>query len=358
MRIRELFDPSKSIDRRIEKVITYETADEERIRQEITEYVATESIEASFERLLDLLDEGMSGGGGHEIGVWVSGFYGSGKSSFTKYLGFALDPERALDGKPFLEWLQNRFTSKPLRARLATVAKKHPTAVVMLDLASEQLAGAAMMEISSVLYSKVMQWAGYSRDRKVAYLEYMLEKDGRLKEFESRIPGMAKGKTWQEIHNQPLVMKTLASQLASKFYPELWPDAKAFNEITVDEAHKEDDRIREMIDLVRRRSRKENVLFVLDEVGQYVAARDALILNLDGLAKNVKNIGNGHAWVIATAQQTLTEDDPRAHMNTAKLFKLKDRFSLSIDLEASDIKEICIRRLLGKSTQGDRKSVV
>ncbi len=81
MRIRELFDPSKNIDRRIEKVITYDSTDPERLRQEITEYVATESIELSFERLLDLLDEGMGGGGGHEIGVWVSGFYGSGKSS-------------------------------------------------------------------------------------------------------------------------------------------------------------------------------------------------------------------------------------------------------------------------------------
>ncbi len=353
MRIRELFDPSKNIDRRIEKVITYDTTDPERLRQEIMEYVATESIEASFERLLDQLDEGLQGGGGHEIGVWVSGFYGSGKSSFTKYLGFALDPARTLDGKPFLDWLQNRFTSQPLRARLATIAKRHPSTVIMLDLASEQLAGAAMMEISSVLYSKVMQWAGYSQDRKVAYLEYMLERDGRLADFEARIPELAKGKTWKQIHNQPLVVKTLASRLASEFYPDIWPDAKAFNEVILDEAVKEDDRVREMIDLVRRRSGRENIFFIIDEVGQYAAARDALILNLDGLAKNLKNLGGGRVWILATAQQTLTEDDPRAHMNTAKLFKLKDRFPVPIDLEASDIKEICTRRLLGKSKPGE-----
>ena len=72
-----------------------------------------------------------------------------------------------------------------------------------------------------------------------------------------------------------------------------------------------------------------------------------------GLAKNIKNLGRGHAWIIATAQQTLTEDDPRAATNTAKLFKLKDRFPVSIDLEASDIKEICFRRLLGKSPAGE-----
>lgn len=352
--IRELFDPSKQIDRRIEKVITYESTNEDLLKQEILEYVATDSIEQHMERLLDLLEEGMASGNS-EIGVWVSGFYGSGKSSFTKYLGFALDPGRKLDGKPFLNWLQDQCKSGILRTRIATVAKKFPAAVIMLDLASEQLAGATLAEISSVLYAKVMQWAGYSRDRKVAYLELMLERDKRMDEFEKRITEITKGKTWESIKNQPLVVKSIASKIAAEFYPELWEDSKTFNEIKIEDAIKEDDRVREMLDLVRRRSGKENIIFILDEVGGYVAARDDLIVNLQGFAQNIKNIGRGTAWVIATAQQTLTEDDPRAALNTAKLFKLKDRFPISIDLEASDIKEITHSRLLGKSKAGEEK---
>ena len=352
--IREILDPSKPIERRIEKVITYESTNEDLLKQEILEYVATDSIEQHMERLLDLFEDGMAGGNS-EIGVWVSGFYGSGKSSFTKYLGFALDPGRKLDGKPFLSWLQDQCKSGTLRTRIATVAKKFPAAVVMLDLASEQLAGATLAEISSVLYAKVMQWAGYSRDRKVAYLELMLERDNRMEEFEKRITEITKGKTWEAIRNQPLAVKSIASKIASEFYHELWEDSKAFNEIKIEDAIKEDDRVREMLDLVRRRSGKENIIFVLDEVGQYVAARDDLILNLQGLAENLRNIGRGHAWILATAQQTLTEDDPRAAMNTAKLFKLKDRFPISIDLEASDIKEITHSRLLGKSKAGEEQ---
>ena len=351
--IRELFDPSKAIDRRIEKVITYEATNEELLKREIQEYVATESIEGHFDRMLDRLEEGMGGSGDVEVGVWVSGFYGSGKSSFTKYLGFALDPNRKIDSKPFLAWLQNQFTSGPLRQRLSAAAKRFPAAVIMLDLASEQLAGAAMAEISTVLYAKVMQWAGYSRDAKIAYLEFMLEKDGRADEFKARITECSNGKTWDEIKNQPLVIKALASRVASEFYPDLFPDSKTFNEIRIEEQLKEDDRVSQMLDLIQRKVGTSNIIFVLDEVGQYVAARDDLILNLDGLAKNIKNLGKGHVWLIATAQQTLTEDDPRAATNTAKLFKLKDRFPVSIDLEASDIKEICYRRLLGKSADGE-----
>lgn len=351
--IRDLFDPSRPIDRRIEKVITYDAANEDLLRREIQEYVVTKSIEDHFDSLLGWLETGLNPNAGVDTAVWVSGFYGSGKSSFTKYLGFALDPTRTINDTPFYKWLQNQLQSKPLRQRLATTAQKFPATVIMLDLASEQLAGASMAEISTVLYAKVMQWAGYSRDAKVAHLELMLEKDGRLAEFKDRISQLSGGTSWDEIKNQPLAIKALASQAAAEFYPTLFPNSEAFNNIRLEDQLTEMNRVSGMLDLIKRKTGKQRVIFILDEVGQYVAPRDDLILNLDGLAKNIKNLGGGEAWIIATAQQTLTEDDPRALTNTDKLFKLKDRFPLSIDLEASDIKEICYRRLLGKSPQGE-----
>jgi hypothetical protein len=98
----------------------------------------------------------------------------------------------------------------------------------MLDLASAQLAGAAMAEISSVLYWTVMQWAGYSKDKKVAYLQLMLERDGKWDAFEKRIKELAKGRSWREIQNQPLVAQQFASKLACEFYPDIFPTTDAF----------------------------------------------------------------------------------------------------------------------------------
>jgi len=354
MTIRALFDPSRRLDRRIEKVIQYDAMDPAFLKQEIEEYVVTDSMSRSFEKLLDAIDFGM-GEGSNEVGVWVSGFYGSGKSSFTKYFGFALDQSYRIDSKPFLQYLQNRFNSTTLRQRLSTVANNHKPAVIMLDLASEQLAGASMAEISTVLYAKVMQWAGYSRDRKVAYLEFMLERDAKLYDFKQQIAALAGGMEWEQIKNQPLVANQLASQLAAEFFPNIYLNSKSFHDQKIDEVIKTDDQARDMIELARRRSGRENIIFVLDEVGQYVAARDSLILNLDGLAKNLKQIGGGKIWLIATAQQTLTEDDPRAQINTPKLFKLQARFPVQVDLEASDIREICYRRLLGKAAAGEAR---
>src|SRR5438876_9534694 len=102
-----------------------------------------------------------------------------------------------------------------------------------------------------------------------------------------------------------------------------------------------------MIELVRRRTGRQNVLFLVDEAGQYVAPRGELILNLDGLVRNLKELGQGRVWIAATGQQTLAEIVEQSAYNSAELNKLRDRFPISIELDARDIREIT-----------DRKSVV
>jgi hypothetical protein len=354
MQIKNLFDPQKDIYRTIEKVITYNASQEARLKAEITEYIVTESIEEQFERLLGKMQLAMEIGGENEVGVWVSGFYGSGKSSFTKYLGLALDQSVQIESTCFLKYLQDRMNKPQTRALLATVAGRFPAAVVLLDLAAESLAGAMAVDVSTVLYYKVLQFAGYSRNLKVAALERRLKKDGRYEEFVDHIQGEL-GVDWCEVQNDPLVIDSLIPEIAHAMYSELFKTPGAFNTETMDFIRFENERVKEMIDIVREETGKDHIIFIIDEVGQYISASPHLILNLDGLAKNLKAIGDGKAWIIGTAQQTLTEDDPRATLNSPQLFKLKDRFPIQIDLESSDIKEICYRRLLGKSAQGEKE---
>lgn len=141
-------------------------------------------------------------------------------------------------------------------------------------------------------------------------------------------------------------------EIAHQMYPEVFKTATAFNTTTSDFIQFENERVKEMLEIVRDATGKQHVIFIIDEVGQYIGSRSNLILNLDGLAKNLKQIGDGKVWIISTAQQTLTEDDPRAALNSPLLYKLKDRFPIQIDLESRDIKEICYKRLLGKSLDG------
>ena len=352
--IKDLFDAQKDIYRSIEKVITYGASQEDRLYAEISEYIVTDNIDADFEKLISKMQTAMDTGSGNEIGVWVSGFYGSGKSSFTKYLGLALDDRQQVNGAPFLQHLQDRLLTPQTKAQLGALAKQFPAAVVMLDLASEQLAGATMADVSSVLFLKTLQWAGYANNLKIAALERKLKQDGLYEDFCKKV--QAEYETdWQDIHNDPLVVDSVVPELAHHFYPKEFKTETSFNTDESEFFQFENKRVEDMLDIVREVSGAEYVIFIVDEVGQYVGSRDNLILNLDGLAKNLKEIGDGKAWIIGTAQQTLTEDDPNAALNSDKLFKLKDRFPIQIELESSDIREICHRRLLSKSNEGETK---
>jgi len=350
--IKNLFDQSKDIYRTIEKVITYSASQEHRLRAEISEYVVTESIDEQFERLLTKMQLAMESGDENEVGVWVSGFYGSGKSSFTKYLGLAFDQGVTIDGIPFLKHLQNRLLTPQAKALLSTVIKRFPAAVVMLDLASEQVTGATMTEVSNVLYYKVLQWAGFSRNLKVAALERRLQLDGRYQELVNLFR-QETGQEWKDYQNDELVVDSLLPEFAHKLYPDLFKTPASFTTATSDYIYLQKDRVKEIIEIVHDYSGKEHILFIIDEVGQYVGSQQHKILDLQGLAENLKRFGNGKVWIVGTAQQTLTEDDPRAALNSPELYKLKDRFPIQIDLESHNIKEICYRRLLGKSPKGE-----
>lgn len=351
MQIRELFDSQRDIERPIEKVISYGAAQEERLKAEISEYVVTEKIEQQLEKLLTDMQAAMDSGGQNEVGVWVSGFYGSGKSSFTKYLALALDDRVTIDGKPFIKHFQDRLHKPTTKALLSSVAQRFPAAVVMLDLATESIAGASLAEVTTVLYYKALQWAGFSKIPKVAALERKFKSDGRYEEFEKAFEDKT-GVAWLDHQDSPLVTDAVLPSLAHELDPSFFPTAESFRSSGDEAVPLLKDRIEDIINLVRAHSGKDYIVFVIDEVGQYVGSNELKILDLQGMAQNLKNIGEGKVWVIGTAQQTLTEDDPRAALNSPELFKVKDRFPISVALESSDIKEICYRRLLAKSSSG------
>ena len=130
----------------------------------------------------------------------------------------------------FLRLLQNQLTTASVRALFNQVSTTYDAAVIFLDLASEMLAGASMEDISTVLYLKVLQWAGYSEDLKVAELERMLEIDGRLDSFLTRAKEELEGIEWKDAHNQPLVANQIARPLSSRVLSQAFSQTRGFPE--------------------------------------------------------------------------------------------------------------------------------
>lgn len=366
--IKELFDENKNIYRTIEKVVTFGNMESDALKREVSEYVVTPKIKDNFESILDNLYTGMElasesdGTSGSrksedkvtEVGIWVSGFYGSGKSSFSKYLGLALNKELEIENVPFSERLANRINSNPITQLIKSINQKHNPVIFLIDLATQQISGYDLAPVSTIIFNEVMKWAGYASEGKIAFFERSLEMDDRLEEFKEVVK-KEKQVDWDEIkYKDVLKAKGIAQDMACRFYPDIWSDRRAFNVMKIEDIENERERMQRMLQLIKKRKGNDKVLFIIDEVGQYISAKEQLILQLQGTMENIKDIGQGKAWLLATAQQTLTEDNPNARFNSDKLYKLNDRFPVKVEVEASDIKEITTQRLLGKSNNGTK----
>ncbi|MDB4657245.1 BREX system P-loop protein BrxC [Verrucomicrobiales bacterium] len=342
--IRTLFHPDLPIDRPIEKVITFSNRQPDVLSAEAREYVVTKNLGSEYLKLLNHFDDAQKGDrGGAECCVWLSGFYGSGKSSFAKYFGLTFDPGATAGDGHFSELFVKQFPDTTLQARFKAMCKSFDVTVFLLDLAAMGAAGATHTPISTQLFAQVCRWAGYAVEAKIAQLEAKLDLDDRLDEFRQKAEE-ATGMDYDELRVLEALLIPTASQLAHDFYPNIWPSAEALQNSQIISTQTEQERVEEMLALIEKKSGSKRVLFIVDEVGHFLRNNDALINNLDGLAKNLKEMGGGKAWLIATAQETLPKTGP--------LFGLLDRFPIKIDLKPSDIREITHRRLLKKSADG------
>lgn len=350
-KIQDLFDPSKKLNRTIESVVTFGANTESDLSTEISEYVVTDKLHRNYEDVIQDLQTAFDDSS-KEVGIWVSGFYGSGKSSFAKYLGLSFDRSIMIDGVSFGDKLMSRIQDTAITAMHKTIISRHNPQVIMLDLSTQSVAG-KIANVSDIVYYETLKLLGITKstDQKVMCFIDMLHNEGKYDEF-CRLVETEKGKSWESVESNDLAANLIAASLAPRVLPAYFPDSASFKEINLTSAQNEKERFTRLYNLVKEKTGKDKIIFVLDEVGQYVASNIDLILNVQGMMQIFKDEFRGNVWVIATAQQTLTEDNRQAQLNSNELFRLNDRFPVKVDIEANDIKEIITKRLLGKSQEG------
>lgn len=350
-KIQDLFDPSKKLNRTIESVVTFGAKTEQDLSSEIREYVVTDKLHRNYEDVIQDLQTAFDDSS-KEVGIWVSGFYGSGKSSFAKYLGLSFDKSVMIDGVTFGDKLMSRIQDTAIAAMHKTIINRHNPQVVMIDLSTQSVAG-KIANVSDIVYYETLKLLGITKstDQKVMCFIDMLHSEGKYEEF-CKLVETEKNKTWESVESNDLAANLIAANLAPRVLPAYFPDSASFKNISLSSALNEKERFTRLYKLVKEKTGKDKIIFVLDEVGQYVASNVELILNLQGMMQIFKDEFRGKVWVIATAQQTLTEDNRQAQLNSNELFRLNDRFPVKVDIEANDIKEIITKRLLGKSKEG------
>ncbi|MFP4029528.1 MAG: BREX system P-loop protein BrxC [Candidatus Brocadiia bacterium] len=348
---RDLF--ARDIDRRIEEVIKVDQTDEKIIHDEIEEYVVTDAIGEYYVDILNRYQE--TPNNPHEgVGVWVSGFFGSGKSSFAKMLGLALQNQEVM-GVPAAELFSQHIDNERMKVHLSNITENIPTHSVIFDVSSERGIRSGNQTIYEIMYRMFLESLGYARDLDLAELEISLEEAGRLNEFKETYADIY-DKSWDREKGKVAFAIGEASRVMHEMDPETYETADSWSTGAQDRADITADKLATRCQkLMERRKPDHTLMFVIDEVGQFVSRNVQKMLDLQGVIQSLGRVGRGKMWLVVTSQEKLTElvdglDDKRV-----ELARLMDRFpqELQVHLEPSDISEVTSKRVLSKNAEAE-----
>ncbi len=345
----------RDFSRPIEEIIKVNNADEETVYTELTEYVATPRIKTEYERLFHAIaDAPKSPNEG--VGVWISGFFGSGKSSFAKNLGYVL-ANRTVQGTPASDLFLKQVDSKRVSEYVDFLNKSVPYEVFMFDVQVDLSVQTNAEQIAEVMYRVLLRSLDYAEDYDISDLEIELEDGGKLTEFQD-LCGREYG-DWRKIRKgsqKYARVSALLHRLDSRTYAstETWLEMvkhRPSQRLTVK------DLVERSFDLCALRRPGKAFAFIVDEMGQYVARSGERLENLRAVVEQfgkeslyrlkAKTIP-GPAWIIVTAQEKLQDVYNYLATGRIDLPKLQDRFKYQIDLSPADIREVATRRVLRK----------
>lgn len=350
--------------------------DDSALAEELREYVVTESIERHLVTFLASYVESMEarkrGQGRDGMAVWISGFFGSGKSHFAKILGLLLG-NRIVDEEGnrtaielFLPHIDGSSKALEIKGYFHQIAHSTWTHPILLEIKSkENLTNPN--SIAEICLSSFYQSLGYSATIYLARIEQMLDekkvyvafKDFYLQQFnESWEAGREK-----HIFNRQRIAKTLHQCLPTDFpnsqvADKAVQDAREYNSITVETF------VQELMDYLDKQraihpQKMPHIVFILDEVQQFIGDNGQKILELQSIVERLGSKGKGQAWLIATGQEKLDAVIDRTHIKINELGKVAARFADRYHLSSEDVQRVVRDRLLVKrpSEMGTLKSL-
>ena len=290
----------KPVDRPIEGVIKAD--DEASLRLEIEEYVLTNEVEKRLESFLDAYNtyEGANG-------VWVSGFFGSGKSHLLKMLALLLE-NREIDGVPAIDlFLPKCVDNEILRGDLKrAVAIPSKSILFNIDQKADVISKTQIDALLAVFVKVFDETCGYyGKQGHIAQFERDLDSRGLYENFKTAYQ-IISGKDWHKGREQAL----LESQSIAKAYTKVAGDPETAALGILDKYRSQyrvsiEDFADQVKAYVDQQSPDFRLNFFVDEVGQYIAENVKLMTNLQTIAESLATKCRGRAWVIVTAQEDM-----------------------------------------------------
>lgn len=346
MHLKSIF--SKPVDRPIEGVIKAD--DEASLRLEIEEYVLTNEVEKRLEAFLEAYNNYT-----HANGVWISGFFGSGKSHLLKMLALVLE-NRSIDGANTLDlFLPKCGDNEMLRADLKkAVAVPSKSILFNIDQKAAIISKTEIDALLSVFVKVFDEMCGYYGNQgHIAQFERDLDRRGQYEAFKQAFETVA-GKAWHIGREQAL----LENRNIAQAYAQV-TEGDADQALGILDKYRAQYRvsIEDFAEQVRRWVDQQGpdfrLNFFVDEVGQYIAENTKLMTNLQTIAESLATKCRGRAWIIVTAQEDMSTVLGEMNKRQENDFtKIQARFANRMKLTSQDVAEVIQKRLLAKTEDG------
>jgi hypothetical protein len=360
MRLDEIF--KTDIGRAINPVVKVADQNEKQLREEVDSYVVTEVIERYIEDFLNHYAETRLKDT-DQIGVWLYGFVGAGKSHFAKLIGLLLSNpvisgQAAIDR--FLPRIQTCSRPREIERLLFEIRNNISTIVIPFHIGSE--ADQVKEENVCTIFHRIfLRYLGFSEDFRIASVEQTLIHAGKYEEFKKNIHNNT-GEEWEEVRKPDYwdlyrqeIFKILADILPSS-YTSTEDACQAFeSKVPHLSIHSFAEYVRNYVEQLNEqdRGKEHRLVFVVDELGAFIADSGKKLHDIGTLAEKFGEIGKGKIWIFATGHHSVKDIVENAREFDGDRLWLEGRFHLRFQLTSENIEEVLEERLFRKNTKGE-----
>ena len=348
MKINSMFQ--KDIHRQIQGVVKIGQDSTDMVASELDEYVVTSELHRHFDKFFDGYRKGTKQRT-DKIGVWISGFFGSGKSHFLKIISYLLDGNE-YGGKKAIDYFEGKIGDSRIMADMQLASDTNADVILFnIDAEADSDSKSNKDPIVKVFMKVFNKMQGFCNSMPwIADLERQMYKDGVYDTFKKRFEEIS-GNTWEQARDdfyfeQDNIVQALAdtTRMSSEAALSWYNKAEENYSIDISSFAK---RVREYIEAKEKQTGKKRfVAFLCDEVGQYIGSSGDLMLNLQSVVEMLGTECGGRAWVICTSQADI---DSITNVNRDSFSKIIGRFDTRLALSSSNVDEVIEKRLLTKS---------
>ena len=326
--------------------------DERHLEVELEEYVVTREVSKGLGAFTDAYLHNPTANG-----VWISGFFGSGKSHLLKMLSLMLDGDKRIGAQGLrpAEILLPKVEDEITRADLKKAAAMPARSLLFnIDQKFDGIGGNHEAPILEVFMKVLNELQGYYGNQGyVAQFEHDLDKRGRFQDFKETYQRI-NGRSWE---NDRDAVATVTKRSFAKAYADLFGGSEDDAATVINDAKDSyrlsiegfADRVKDYLDSQPPGFRLN---FFVDEAGQFIGQERSRLLNLQTVVESLATATDGRASVFITSQADLEGILGQVKFEQADdLSKIQGRFKTKLTLASADVQEVIQRRLLAKTPE-------